>query len=239
MGTKFAIAAAVAASFLGSAAAYAAPNLIQNGDFSSSTYATNSQFGTGFGGQGVTGWTGGTGYQLYFTSASASSTVSAVSQYNTGKEKLYGPVASSPGGGAFVGLDGEQSAGVQGTLSQTVTGLTVGKSYTLTFDWASGQLQSRSGATTEQLEVTFGSAAAQFTPVVSNVSGGFTGWASESFTFVANSTSDLLTFISVGTPAGFPPIALLDDVSLVQQVTGADVSGSVGRWRVRSRHGSP
>ncbi|MGH6911978.1 MAG: PEPxxWA-CTERM sorting domain-containing protein, partial [Phenylobacterium sp.] len=34
------------------------------------------------------------------------------------------------------------------------------------------------------------------------------------FNFTATSNSQLLTFLSVGTPSGLPPIALLDGVSL-------------------------
>jgi hypothetical protein len=108
----------------------------------------------------VTGWTGGNGYQLYFVNGTAT-VDSANSQYdngyNTGSEKFYTMPGSPTGGsGNFVALDGDQTSGIQGSISQTISGLTIGASYTVTFDWATGQLQSRSGATTDNVNVSFG-----------------------------------------------------------------------------------
>jgi hypothetical protein len=37
-------------------AAVAGGNLVQNGNFESSSYSVSSQFGPGFGGEGVTDW---------------------------------------------------------------------------------------------------------------------------------------------------------------------------------------
>jgi len=42
----------------------------------------------------------------------------------------------------------------------------------------------------------------------------FTGWKNGHFQFQATSTSQTLSFLSVGTPFGLPPIAVLDGVSL-------------------------
>ncbi len=210
------LAAATAAAVLAAtAAAQAGPNLVTNGGFSSSNTSVNSEFGPRNPGPIVDGWTGGNGYDIWFSSAAASNTVNVAGEYSgSGKEKLYGPVSASPGGGSFIGLDGEQTAGVQGSVSQTISGLTVGSSYLLTFDWAAGQLQSRTGATTDQFQVTLGSQV-KSTNVVSNPSGGFTGWFSAAMYFTATSTSEVLSFLSVGTPQGLPPMGLLDDVSLV------------------------
>jgi len=45
--------------------------------------------------------------------------------------------------------------------------------------------------------------------------GSFSGWMTANFTFTADSTSEVLSFLAVGTPAGnLPPFALLDGVSL-------------------------
>jgi hypothetical protein len=210
--SKILIAALLAGTALGASSATAA-NLVTNGAFTSSTYASNSQFGASYGGQGVTGWTGNNGYDLYFTSPTAATTVNAAGQYSyTGNEKLWAAPAS-PGGGAFIGLDGDQYNGVQGGISQTITGLVAGQSYLLTFDAGAAQMQSRTGATTEQLQVSLGSQTV-LTPVVSNPSKGFTGWFSLAYTFTATSASEVLSFLSIGTPSGLPPIATLDDVSL-------------------------
>ena len=215
MNIKHLAIAAAFGSLVAGSAAFAAPELVTNGGFSG-TYTSNSEFGMAFGGQGVSGWMGNNGYNLFFTSAADSSTVNAAGQYSyTGNEKLYGPVPSSPGGGSFVALDGEQAAGVQGGISQTISGLTAGDMYSLSFDWGAGQVQSRTGMTTEQFQVSLGSQSF-LTPVVTNPSGGFTGWMSKTFTFTATSGSELLSFLSIGTPSGLPPIATLDDVSLTQ-----------------------
>jgi len=53
-----------------------------------------------------------------------------------------------------------------------------------------------------------------FTEVLSIASGGFSGWQTEKFTFTASDTSEVLTFLSLGTPNGLPPMALIDNVSL-------------------------
>ena len=208
-----AIATALVLSSFGTAA-YAAPiNLVINGDFSASSYTANSQFGSGANqrGQGVTNWTGNNGYDLYFTSALAASTISAVTQYGNVNEKLYS-VTNSPTGGAFVALDGDP--GLVSTISQTIGGLTVGSQYKLDFDWGAGQVQSRTGATTESFAVSLGSQTFT-TAVVNNPSQSFTGWLHQTFTYTATSANEVLTFLSVGTPSGLPPIATLDGVSLV------------------------
>jgi len=186
-----------------------AGDVITNGDFSSSTYgATNNQFGTGFGGQGVTGWTGNGGYNIYFGTNVTTNAVSQYSPPSTG-EHLYG--TAFPIDGAFVALDGDST--VRGMISQDLTGLEVGKNYTLTFDWAAGQLANRSGATSEQLAVSFG--ADSFNTGVLNVaSGGFSGWNHVTYVFTAGQANQTLSFLSIGTPNGLPPMALLDNVSL-------------------------
>ena len=191
-------------------------NLVTNGNFEQSSYSYNNQFGTGFGGQGVTGWTGGNGYELYFVGNTATVN-SANSQYdsgyNTGSEKFY-TLPTNPAGGNFVALDGDQTNGIQGSISQTVSGLTIGNTYSLSFYWATGQLQSRSGATTNSIKVTFGNQTFT-TPIISTPSQGSTPWLQQTVLFTATSTSQVLTFLSAGTPAGLPPMVALDGVSLV------------------------
>lgn len=220
MHVKLASAVALGVALLGSSA-FASPNLVTNGDFNSTSYTVNHQFGSGGavptsqgGAQGVDGWTGNDGYNLWFTGTANATTQSAISEYGGGKEDLWA-VTTDPAGGAFVALDGEQTQGVQGGISQTVSGLTVGQTYSLTFTWAAGQLQSRTGATTEQVQASLGGQT-QVTSVVNNLSQGFNGWFSQTFTYTATATQEVLAFLSIGTPNGLPPIALLDGVSLVQ-----------------------
>ena len=73
------------------------------------------------------------------------------------------------------------------------------------------------GPTTEYLAVSLGGQT-QNTALVSGATHYFTGWMQVSQTFTATSTSEVLTFLSVGTPGGSPPTALLDGVSLTVAV---------------------
>jgi hypothetical protein len=196
-------------------AANAATNLVTNGSFENTSYSASSQFGGqgsyfAFGGQGVTGWTGNAGLEEWFKGGTQT-TVPAANFWGDGVQQFYPGVTTSPDGGSFVALDGDPTVG--GSISQTITGLEVGKTYTLTFDWAASQLANRSGDITEQLAVTFGGQT-QFTNVLSVASGGFSGWKTGKMFFTATNTSQTLTFLSLGTPVGLPPMALLDGVSL-------------------------
>jgi hypothetical protein len=211
--------AAVAAVMALSTSANAAVNLVTNGGFETSTYATNSEFG-GMAGpgvsyvpsQGVTGWTGagGAALQFYYIGGTQT-TVNAINRFDDPLAFFRNDVTLSPNGGNFVGLDGDP--GVQGSISQTITGLVVGDFYNLDFNWGSAQLRNRIGDTTEQLQINFGGSTV-FTPVLFTPSETFTGWKNGHFQFQATSTSQTLSFLSIGTPGGLPPIALLDGVSL-------------------------
>lgn len=120
--------------------------------------------------------------------------------------------ATSPDGGNFLALDGGQGyAG--GGISQLITGMTVGDSYSVTFDWAAGQQHGYTGDTTEQLQVSLGTDI-QTTKVIDNPSHGFSGWMSKTFTFTAYNSQEVLNFLAIGTPSGEPPIVLLDGVSV-------------------------
>jgi hypothetical protein len=188
-----------------------AANLVTNGGFETASRPASFEFSTVFGTQNdVAGWTASSGYNLLFDSATAT-TVSADSRFGNTIEKIHALPSASPTGGNFVALDGD--TGINGSISQVISGLTVGKSYNLQFSWAAAQLFSRDGDTTEMLNVTFGNDVFS-TAVVSNPSRGFTGWFNESARFTATSSSQVLSFLSIGTPNGAPPLALLDGVSL-------------------------
>ena len=75
-----------------------------NGTLAATTFTTNNQFGTGFGGQGVTGWTGNGGYNLFFFNGTAT-TISANSQYDNGAgtgSELRRPLGISIVGGLIL-----------------------------------------------------------------------------------------------------------------------------------------
>jgi len=230
-------------------AAWAGPlvtNLVTNGTLAATTFTTNNQFGTGFGGQGVTGWTGNGGYNLFFFNGTAT-TISANSQYDngagTGSEMLWGTslfTGSSPGNYNMVALDGDQSINGAGggAIGQTINGLAAGTNYAVTFEWGAGQLQSRSGPTTDYLKVSLGGETLD-TNQLSNPSKGFTGWYTETLIFSATAASEFLQFVSIGGPDGLPPIAVLTDIQMVAAPEPASLAllgiGLVGVAAVRRR----
>jgi MYXO-CTERM domain-containing protein len=100
-------------------------------------------------------------------------------------------------------------------MSQQLNDLTVGGTYLLRFSWAACQQYERlaPGGLTEKLIVTFGDQT-QTTPIINYAEKTFSPWVEQTFTFNATSTSQLLSFLSAGTPSGAPPFALLDGISL-------------------------
>lgn len=238
--------------------AHAAPNLVQNGDFEQTTLTSSGQMTA----SNVTGWTTSSYTMLFLpqatvisngvTSANPSGTTADTTGATVsggGNLKLWGPndgstngLTESPTGGNFIAADGDPS--FNGPISQTVNGLTVGDSYNLTFAWAAAQQYGFNGATTEAWTVSLGSNTVS-TSVVNNANHGFVSWMQASFFFKATSTSEVLSFLAAGTPAGSPPFSLLDGVSLVAApepatwtVLLAALGGLTvwGRRRVSARH---
>ncbi len=192
-----------------------AANLALNGDFEQLLVSGSSmEFGSRYSSQQVTDWTTN-GYNFVFTPGSADTT-GAVGEY--GALSLWGPnngssnglPATSPTGGNFLAMDG---AFAVGAVSQTINGLTPGQATAVSFYWAGAQQNGFNGLNTEQFQVSLGSET-QFTPVLSNADHGFTGWRQETFTFIPTSTSEVLSFLALGTPNGVPPFSLLDGVSV-------------------------
>jgi len=130
--------------------------------------------------------------------------------------KIWGPAngsnngfTGSPDGGYFMVLDGAYG---RSSISQTISGLTLGLQYELSFQWAAGQLTDSAGDFWAQLDVSFGpdSASTGQTFVASQ---GFSPWLTFTNIFTASSTSQTLTFTPSG-PSGLQPVVLLDGVSL-------------------------
>ena len=214
--------AAAVGLLVGTSAANATTNLVVNGDFEqfSSSSAAQVESPNDTSGATLTGWTNA-GYTYLFTPGSAYTTGSASTEYNNSLY-LWGPgtgggnvnngmTATSPTGGNFIGSDGAYQPGA---ISQSVSGLTVGGQYYLTFWWAAGQQQSYTGNTTEAWGVTFGSQTFN-TATVNNPSEGFQPWTQQFFSFIATSTTQTLSFLAAGTPSGTPPFSLLDGIVLV------------------------
>lgn len=204
---KSALLAIAAVASLSAVGSGNATELITNGNFETGTYG---QLGYN---ASLSGWTT-SGYNFLFSATNADTT-GVTGSY--GNLKLWGPgdganngLKASPVGGNYVAADGAYQVGA---LSQTINGLTVGQQYNLTFYWAGAQQYGYTGPTTEQWQVSLGNEK-HSTAVVNDVNHGFTGWTQEMMTFTATSTSELLSFLAVGTPSGEPPFSLLDGVSM-------------------------
>jgi hypothetical protein len=164
----------------------------------------------------------------FFVFNPQSGTTSGTSADNSGANgefgnlKLWGPgttppsnngLTLSPDGGAFIGSD---PAFQNGPISQTLTGLTVGKALTVTFDYAGAQQFNLNLATTEGWAVSLGGVT-EDTALLMTPNHGFTGWQTASLTFTPTSSTEVLSFLSIGTAASaLPPFALLDSVSATQ-----------------------
>ncbi|TFW13457.1 PEPxxWA-CTERM sorting domain-containing protein [Duganella callida] len=197
--------------------AEAATNLVTNGNFEQVTNGTNKQLASSLTSAAdrttLTGWTSSNGndggYNFVLNSAIANTWDSAI--WLKGNGNGY---SASANGGNFFASDSQYWPGV---LSQTVSGLTVGSTYTLTFQYALAQQTGFDGANTANFwEVGFGGATKD-TTALSIASGGFSGWQTSSMTFTANSGSEVLSFLAKGSP-GAPPFLLLDGVSLTAAV---------------------
>jgi len=212
--------------------AHAGGNLVQNGNFSENNLS--SVQAAGYSGaeidylwnypNGVPDWSsptsnGSGGVYNIYEFGTASTNPNADTRYTADEPQHMNSnfTGDSPAGGAYMILDGDP--GFTGPLQQTVTGLTPGQKYDLSFYWAAGELSDRTGYQTSQLTGTFGSSSFA-TSVYHNtngpgVPGSFSGWSKVSFVVTADSTSDVLSFLAVGGPSGnLPPVALLDGVSL-------------------------
>ncbi len=182
--------------------AHAATNLVVNGSFDADTTASKIQFENH-----VTGWTGGANL-TYLAPPGTADDGSYLS--------VYGPFpTTSPDGGNFVLADGDPN--YSGVISQTISGLIIGKSYVVNFYQAAGQQLGFTGPTTEQWQVSFGSSS-QLSSLFSLPEAGVGPWQAQSMTFTASAVSQVLSFLAVGTPNGAPPISFLDGVSLTAAV---------------------
>ena len=126
----------------------------------------------------------------------------------SGNTRIDSPVA---GATWYIAADG---AFQQGAIEQTLTGLTQGQSYDVTFYQAAGQQAGFAGATTDKWQVSLGTNS-QFSTVINLPDKGIvTGWTKQTLSLTANSTSEVLSFLAVGTPNGLPPFALLAGVTV-------------------------
>ncbi len=205
--------AALVACLMSSAAFAQSTNLVQDGNFTQLSEQASTGFGSLYPSQTVSDWNT-SGYNFVFLPNTADST-GAIGQ--SGNLKLWGPndgsnngfTATAPGGGNFIGADGAYEIGA---VTQTLTGLKVGDTVALTFDWAGAQQSGYSGGTTEDWKVSLGGQSFT-TPTVAPASHGFSGWMQQTYDFTVTSSTETLSFLAAGTPGGEPPFSLLSNVS--------------------------
>jgi PEP-CTERM motif len=191
-----------------------ASNLVVNGSFEVNGGGGQINFNTS-----ATGWTvpgtANSSYTFIYGPGTADTTTGVQGVY--GNNALWGPgngsangfPSTSPDGGYFIAQDSDfQNSPIQ----QTISGLTVGNSYTVGFWWAAAQQYTFNGPNQSQWQVSLGSQT-QSTAFDSISSHGFSGWMYQTFTYTATSSSEVLSFFANGSPA-VPPFALLDGVTL-------------------------
>jgi hypothetical protein len=227
--------AAATFAFCGSAHA---TEFVTNGDFtqlSNGVGQLNSSSYTG--GTTATGWsTGPNGYNFVMTVGDVGSngqygnvSLWDANNIDAGHTNTWNGTTLS-GAGNFVAMDGDFQTSA---VSQTITGLTVGKTYTLSFNYAFGQQYGFNQSVTEDLTASLGGFSVTLPSAFSGCDGsgnnctggylnpehGFSGWSTFTTTITATSTSELLSFLAGGSKQ-VPPFALISDVSLTANAPG-------------------
>lgn len=168
----------------------------------------------------ATGWTVANGGYTFAFAPGTADTSGSNGQY--GNLALWGPgngsanglPATSPTGGNFIAFDGAFQVR---PLNQIISGLTVGKTYTVGFDYGFAQQSGYDGATIQNWTVNF--AGQSFTTADYNLPNhSFSGWFSKTVNFVANNATETLSFVAYGN-LPVPPFALLDGVTFSQETT--------------------
>jgi hypothetical protein len=178
-------------------------NLVQNGSFETTTLT-----GSNYLSNTAANWSTNSYTFLVFPGTAQTGIGNGVTLY---RGITYLMPTTSPDGGNFVAADGGYQVG---PISQTINGLVVGQYYQLSFYQAGAQQQGYDGATTDQFQVTLGSQV-QSSALMSNPSHDFSPWTKQTMLFQATQTSEVLSFLAVGTPTGQPPFSLLDGVVLI------------------------
>lgn len=206
------VAAAIAG--FSSVAAQAATNLVKNGDFE--TVSGYGKFESKFSDSlTVANWTAD-GYNFIFNnSTNGAGGVSLWSPTNGGISTSGAKSLTSPTGGNFFAGDTNY---FPGKLEQSISNLTVGGTYSLTFSYAAAQQVIGRKADDDMYWTVGLGTQTHTTTAINNVGKGFSGWYTTTMTFTADKSTELLSFLASGAPTGAPPFMLLDGVSMVAAV---------------------
>jgi hypothetical protein len=230
------VAAAALTVALSIGASAQAAQFVTNGDFTS----LSNGLGQIDNNTTATGWTS-SGYNFVFTQADSAvpgqfGSLSLWDQANGGASTWNGLAA---GAGNFLAMDGDFGTSA---VSQVITGLTPGKSYLLTFNYAFGQQQGFNGDTIQHLTVGFDPGFSSTSPDFNLDSHSFSGWGSFGGYLTASAATETLSFLAYGN-LPVPPFALVSNVSLTggvpepatwaMMLMGVGAMGAVARVRRR------
>jgi hypothetical protein len=150
-----------------------------------------------------TGWYMGSGPEAYGYTF-------IMNNDNNGSDTIHlSTLSPTTEGSQFLGSDPTY---YPDSVNQDITGLTVGQTYVVSFEWAGGQQAGFTGTTTDFWAVSLGGGVPQDTATISVPSGGFSGWFDVTMDFTATAVDETLSFLPGG--SGNPPFVLLDSVSL-------------------------
>jgi hypothetical protein len=134
-------------------------------------------------------------------------------------------------------------SGTNAIISQTISGLQIGRKYLISFYQAAVE---DANVTDNGIywSVNLGTGTALSSTLMNIPSGGASAWAANTATmiFTATSASETLSFLAAGGSGGAPPLALLDGVSISQvpepaslALLGLGVAGVMGLKKRRAR----
>lgn len=132
--------------------------------------------------------------------------------------------------GAFLALDSDYNTSnsnyTGAPVSETVTGLTVGQTYTISMNTADAQQNTYQGATQDYVQVCLDDLAGNVCQDTTNLLAASEGtdpqgWVVNNLEFTATGTSETLSLLGVGgvqsgQPSNVPAFALVDDLSITQ-----------------------